>query len=140
MMVCLFGQVAHSQSTTIKITVTGKDTTLAVDFVPLAAITVSTIQFDVQFPVGLTFVDVTSAPQTPSDKQVQFSIPVTGTRNVRVIIFGLGSTSPLIAGSIAKFRFQGAPGTYSLTINGIVASAPDATAVATQGTAGQLVI
>jgi hypothetical protein len=121
---------------------TPKGTTVTVPILWKAGtIPVSTVQFDIQLPSGITFNSITAgAAATASSKSVQ-SAPVSG--GVRAIIFGLNQNQ-IPTGVLANLKLDVATtassGKKALPIIGIVGSDPAGTSVALIGVSGSVTV
>lgn len=102
---------------------------------------VSTLQFDLTLPAGVSYVSVTTGVAAATAGK---SASASGTSGgVRVVIFGLNQNG-IGSGSIATVRLNTASGlaagSKTVSIAGIVAADPGGNNVATNGSAGAVTI
>jgi hypothetical protein len=138
----LFGANAMAQTAAITVGTAsglpGAIVTVPVTFAA-GATPVSTLQFDLMFPPSILYGSTATGAAATAASKTASANPIAG--GVRILIFGL-NTNAISSGTIATIQFTisgSAPaGNTPISIAGIVASDPNAAAVATNGTAGYI--
>lgn len=102
---------------------------------------VSSLQFDLAIPLGLNYASITvGSAASSAGKSVQAN---QNGNNLRIIVFGLNQNA-ISSGLIATAQFNIDPnatfGSRTVTLSGMVASSPSATAVNVSGSNGEVKI
>ncbi len=102
---------------------------------------VSSMQFDLNFPLGMRITSVDAGPAaTAAGKSVQFSVINSGSR---VLAFGLNQT-PIGTGTVAILHFaidvSATPGTKIIQVLNLAGSTPAGTGVPLIGKSGSITI
>jgi uncharacterized repeat protein (TIGR01451 family) len=103
---------------------------------------VSALQFDLSLPPGVTYVSATSGAAAAAAGKSVSANPITAAQ-LRVLVFGLNQTA-IPAGELAIIRLQiaanAAPGTWPLTLTGVVMADPNGLEVPADQVTGSFTI